>query len=97
MDTIPFNGWILICFLPRREGLKMEDQLCQDQRHVLRDPQHRVTTTIAMTSFQVHLRGGASEGQQASLAAAHMPERQEKLQATKDKFLNRLSLSPKVA
>lgn len=31
------------------------------------------------------------------LAAAHMPERQEKLQATKDEFLNRPSLSPKVA
>ena len=25
MNTIPFNGWILICFLPCREGLKMEE------------------------------------------------------------------------
>ena len=57
---------------------------------MLREPQHHVTATTAITSFQVHLRGGASEGQQASLAAAHMPERQEKVQATKDKFLNRL-------
>lgn len=54
----------------------MEDRLCRDHRHALRDPQHCVPTTGAGPSFQVHLGGGASEGQQSSLAAAHMPERQ---------------------
>lgn len=76
MSTIAFNSRILTCFLPCRDGLKMEDRLCGDHRQALRDPQHRVPTTGAGPSFQVHLGGGAGEGQQASLAAAHMPERQ---------------------
>lgn len=33
----------------------MEDRLCRDHRHVPRGLQHRVPTTGAMPSFQVHL------------------------------------------
>lgn len=64
----------------------MEGRLCGDHRHVPRDLQHRVPTTGAMPSFQVHLGGGAGECRQASLATAHTPERQEKLQSPKDNF-----------
>lgn len=42
----------------------MVGRLCGDHRHVPRDLQHRVPTTGAMPSFQVHLGGGAGECQQ---------------------------------
>ena len=64
----------------------MEDRLCRDHRHVPRGlpapcPHHRGNAILPGSSG-----GGAGECRQASLATTHMPERQEKLQATKDNF-----------